>query len=115
MIRNLVRKKLSRRALRRSALIVVIKVLISAFTVQACAQAGPAARFALGRENPERCVSALQCIGILNRKARDVVEDQVHDADGPDHAIGVLTIKGKVVWVLPCSSTYHSFNRQHLE
>jgi len=39
MISNLLKKKLSRRALRRSALIVVIKLLISAFTVQACAQA----------------------------------------------------------------------------
>jgi HEAT repeat protein len=38
MIRNLLKKKLNRRTLRRSTLIVVIKLLISAFTVQACAQ-----------------------------------------------------------------------------
>jgi HEAT repeat protein len=47
MIRNFLKKKLSRRTLLRSTLIVVIKLLISAFTVQACAQPGPDAAWSL--------------------------------------------------------------------
>lgn len=38
MIRRFLKKKLNRRALRRSTLIIVIKLLINTFTVQACAQ-----------------------------------------------------------------------------
>ncbi len=47
MIRNFLNTKLNRRAVRRSALIIVIKVLVSAFTVQACAQTGPDAAWSL--------------------------------------------------------------------
>ncbi len=41
MIRNFLNKKLNRRQVRRSAAIVVIKLVINVFTVQACAQAAP--------------------------------------------------------------------------
>ena len=42
----------------------------------------------------------LQRIPVLNREARDVVEDHVHDADGPDGAVRVLPVEGEVVRVL---------------
>ena len=41
----------------------------------------------------------LQRIRVLNGEAGDVVEDHVHDADGPDGAVRVLPVKGKVVRV----------------
>ena len=42
----------------------------------------------------------LQRVPVLNREARDVVEDHVHDADGPDGAVRVLPVEGKVVGIL---------------
>ena len=70
MIRNFLKKKLNRRTLRRSTLIVVIKLLISAFTVQACAQTGadPAwslLEASLTQKSAARRVVAVRVLGFI--------------------------------------------------
>ena len=42
----------------------------------------------------------LQGIAVFNGKTADVMKDHIHVADGPDRAIGILTIQGQVVGVL---------------
>ena len=42
----------------------------------------------------------LQRIPVLDGEAGDVVEDHVHDADGPDGAVRVLPVEGKIIRVL---------------
>ena len=41
----------------------------------------------------------LQCICVLNGEPGDVVEDHVHDADGPDGTVRVLSVEGEVVGI----------------
>jgi HEAT repeat protein len=70
MIRNLLKKKLSRRTLRRSTLIIVIKLLVNAFTVQACAQtpADPAwslLEAGLTQKSAARRVAAVRVLGPI--------------------------------------------------
>jgi hypothetical protein len=70
MIRNFLKKKLSRRTLRRSTLIIVIKLLINAFTVQACAQtaADPARSLleaGLMQKSAARRVAAVRVLGFI--------------------------------------------------
>jgi HEAT repeat protein len=70
MIRNCIKKKLNRRTLRRSVLILVIKVLISAFTVQVCAQtaADPAwslLEAGLTQTSAARRVAAVRVLGQI--------------------------------------------------
>jgi HEAT repeat protein len=70
MIRNILRKKLNRRTLRRSTLIVVIKLLISTFTVPACAQtaADPAwslLEASLTQKNAARRAAAVRVLGHI--------------------------------------------------
>lgn len=70
MIRNVLRKKLNRRTLRRFTLIVVIKLLISVFTVQACAQtaADPAwslLEASLTQKSAARRVVAVRVLGHI--------------------------------------------------
>jgi HEAT repeat protein len=77
MMRNFLKKKLSRRTLRRSALIVVIKVLINAFTVQACAQtaADPAwslLQAGLTQKSAARRVAAVQTLGRITTDPRAI-------------------------------------------
>jgi HEAT repeat protein len=70
MIRNFLKKKLSRRTFRRSTLIIVIKLLINAFTVQACAQtaADPARSLleaGLTQKSAARRVAAVRVLGFI--------------------------------------------------
>src|ERR1035437_3587708 len=48
----------------------------------------------------QKILRVLQRIRILNGGLGDVVEDHVHDADGPDGAVRVLPMKSQVVRVL---------------
>jgi HEAT repeat protein len=70
MIRNFLKKKLSRRTLRRSTLIIVIKLLLNAFTVQACAltAADPAWSLldaGLTQKSAARRVAAVRVLGRI--------------------------------------------------
>lgn len=70
MIRNFLKKRVSRRTLRRSALIIVIKLLINAFTVQVCAQtaADPAwslLEAGLMQKSAARRVAAVRVLGEI--------------------------------------------------
>jgi HEAT repeat protein len=70
MIRNFLKKKLSRRTLRRSTLIIVIKLLLNAFTVQACAltAADPAwslLEAGLTQKSAARRVAAVRVLGRI--------------------------------------------------
>ncbi len=69
MIRNFLKKKLSRRTLRRSTLIIVMKMLINTFTVQACAQAADPAwsllEAGLTQKSSARRLTAVQNLGRI--------------------------------------------------
>lgn len=84
MIRNLSKK--NRRTLRRSALIIVIKFVINAFTVQACAQASPDPAWSLleaglTQKNAARRVVAVQALGRIpnDPHAVDLAEKALKD------------------------------------
>jgi HEAT repeat protein len=85
MIHDFLKKKLSRRTLRRSTLIIVIKVLINTFTVQACAQAaGPAwslLEAGLTQKSSARRLTAVQNLGRIpnNDHAIELAEKALKD------------------------------------
>ncbi len=71
MSRNLLKKMLNRRTLRRSTMIIVIKLLISAFTVQACAQAATDPAWSLleaglTQKSAARRVAAVRVLGHIS-------------------------------------------------
>ena len=41
-----------------------------------------------------------QGIAVLNGKTADIMKDHIHVTDGPDRAVGILTIQSQVVGVL---------------
>jgi HEAT repeat protein len=86
MIRNLLKKKLSRRTLRRSSLIMVIKLLLNAFTVQACAQAAADPAWSLleaglTQKNAAHRVAAVRVLGLIpnDPHAIELAEDALKD------------------------------------
>jgi HEAT repeat protein len=64
MIRNVLKKKLNRRTLRRSTLIVVIKLLINVFTVQACAQTAADPAWSLLEASLTQKSAALRVVAV---------------------------------------------------
>jgi HEAT repeat protein len=99
MIRNCLKKKLSGRALRRSTLIIVIKLLINAFTVQACAQtaADPARSLleaGLTQKSAALRVAAVRVLGFIpnDPHAVELAEKALQDKNSAVRAVAATSL-----------------------
>lgn len=99
MVRNVLKKKLSRRTLRRSTLIIVIKLLINAFTVQACAQtaADPARSLleaGLTQKSAARRVAAVRVLGFIpnDSHAVELADKALKDKSSAVRAAGATAL-----------------------
>lgn len=99
MIRKFLKKKLSRRTLRRSTVIVVIKLLINALTVQACAQtaADPAwslLEASLTQKSAARRVAAVRVLGLIpnDPHAVELAEKALQDKNSAVRAVAATSL-----------------------
>jgi HEAT repeat protein len=99
MIRKFLKKKLSRRTLRRSTLIIVIKLLINAFTVQACAQtaADPARSLleaGVTQKSAARRVAAVRVLGFIpnDPRAVELAEKALQDKNSAVRAVAATSL-----------------------
>lgn len=86
MIRRLSKKMPSKRAVRRSVLIITIKLLINAFSVQACAQTAASQRWpvleaGLKQKSGTQRVAAVRVLGLIpdDPHATELAEQALKD------------------------------------